>query len=301
MIKKGIHIIIIALVSILSDAKAQHLPQFSQFAFNRYVINPAVGGTKEYYDVRTNHRYQWVGITDSPRTFTMSVHGPSKNQKMGYGGYVFTDVVGPTRRLGAQVSYSYKLLLSKDNLKLSMGISAGVLQFLVDGGKIQFSDPADDVLTDKLLSVVVPDVKFGLYLYNDTYYFGFTTPQLLQNKLNLFDQGKNTISKLEDHYYLMGGYKFGLSDDFDVEPSILLKYVSPAPPKVDFSARVIYQDKAWLGTSFRTGDAFVAMIGYTYRENLTIGYSYDFYTITNIQKYSLGTHELVLGIKFTND
>ncbi|MFN7012961.1 MAG: type IX secretion system membrane protein PorP/SprF [Bacteroidia bacterium] len=27
------------------------------------------------------------------------------------------------------------------------------------------------------------------------------------------------------------------------------------------------------------------------------GYSYD-YTITNLQKYSSGTHELMLGIKF---
>jgi len=299
MIKKGIHIALIILVCVITDAKSQHLPQFSQYNFNRYVINPAVGGTERFFDVRTNHRYQWVGITDAPRTFTLSVNGPSKNQKMGYGGYVFTDVVGPTRRLGAQISYAYKLIL-KDDLKLSMSISAGVLQFLIDGGKIIFSDPGDDVLSDQLVSATVPDIKFGLYLYSDTYFFGFTSPQLLQSKLSFFDQETNTLSKLEDHYYLMGGYKFNINDDFDVEPSFLFKYVSPVPPKVDINVRAIYRDMVWLGGGYRTGDALSAMIGYTHRKNLTIGYSYDF-TTTSLKRYALGTHELMLGIKINPD
>ena len=42
------------------------------------------------------------------------------------------------------------------------------------------------------------------------------------------------------------------------------------------------------------------MVGYIHKGNLMIGYSYDF-TTTNLRNYSTGTHELMLGIKFTRD
>jgi hypothetical protein len=35
-----------------------------------------------------------------------------------------------------------------------------------------------------------------------------------------------------------------------------------------------------------------------YKNYLMIGYSYDF-TTTNIKKYSTGTHELMLGLRFS--
>jgi hypothetical protein len=44
-------------------------------------------------------------------------------------------------------------------------------------------------------------------------------------------------------------------------------------------------------------DAVSAMVGYTMQENITFAYSYDF-TTTAIKKYSTGTHEIMIGIKF---
>jgi hypothetical protein len=61
--------------------------------------------------------------------------------------------------------------------------------------------------------------------------------------------------------------------------------------------RAIYKDKFWIGGAFRYLDAVSAMIGYTMLENITLAYSYDF-TTTNIKKYSTGSHELMIGIKF---
>ena len=98
----------------------QQLPQYSQYIFNHYAINPAYGGTTDSWEAVSNNRLQWVGVTDAPRTFTLSVQGPTKNKKMGFGAFVYTDIVGPTRRVGAQVSYSYIFNLS-ENIKLSFG------------------------------------------------------------------------------------------------------------------------------------------------------------------------------------
>ncbi len=282
------------------SASGQQLPQFSQYLFNEYFINPAFGGAKDYWEVKSNNRYQWIGITDAPRTYTLTINGPNKAGNMGFGGQIFTDIVGPTRRIGIQSSYSYHFKLN-DDIKLSFGLSVGILQWLVDGSKITLKDPNDAVMSAGLQSALVPDATFGFLLHEgEKWYFGMSAPNLLQSKLYFFNYQTETLSKLEDHYYANGAYKFDIGEDFQIEPSFMLKYVRPAPLKADIGVRAIYQDMVWLGGAFRTHDAWTALVGFTYKKNLMIGYSYDF-TTTNLRTYSTGTHELVLGVKFTGN
>src|SRR5690554_2796669 len=85
--------------------KAQQLPQYSQYILNDYVINPATAGVDDFYEAKTNFRSQWVGITEAPRTYILSVNGPLEHEKMGVGGYLFVDRTGPTQRTGFDLSY----------------------------------------------------------------------------------------------------------------------------------------------------------------------------------------------------
>ncbi|PIZ06315.1 MAG: hypothetical protein COY57_02650, partial [Flavobacteriales bacterium CG_4_10_14_0_8_um_filter_32_5] len=161
---------------------------------NDFLINPAIAGVNNYFEGKSGHRYQWEGITDAPRTYTLSVNGPTKNEKMGLGGYLFTDVVGPTRRTGFNLAYSYHVKLN-DNLKLAFGLSAGLLQFTIDGSKITLRDEGDAIITNGVQSVLIPDAGFGTYLYHKKFYLGFSAPQLLNSKVKFFDEGKNPNGK----------------------------------------------------------------------------------------------------------
>ncbi|MDG2330861.1 MAG: type IX secretion system membrane protein PorP/SprF [Flavobacteriales bacterium] len=275
----------------------QQLPQYSQYLFNDYAYNPAVGGRNTFIDVKSSHRYQWVGITDSPRTYTLSAHGPSRNGKHGFGGYMVTDHVGPTRRTGFQVSYSYHFRLNED-IKLSLALSAGFLQLKIDGHKIQMHDPGDNVIVDGVMTSVVPDAKFGFYFYGDNWFFGAAAPQIIRSKLSFRSYGFSN-SVLDDHYYASGGYKFDLGS-FGIEPSVLVKYADPVPVQIDAMARIIYKNNFWIGGAYRTNDAISTMIGYTYKNNILLGFSYDF-TTSNLKNYSTGVYEVMLGIKFTKD
>ena len=275
------------------QASAQQLPQLTQYQFNDYVVNPAVAGSRPFFELRTAHRYQWVGIQDAPRTFTFSGSTPV-GEKMGLGGYLFTDIVGPTRRTGVQFSYAYHLKLTQD-IKLSLAVSAGMLQFLIDGSKIQFHDPGDPVMDDQLRGDLLPDAKFGFYLYGERFWFGATAPQLLRNKVYFLDETSATLSRMEDHYYVMGGYRFPIGADWRVEPSFLVKYTTPVPLKLDFTATVRYKDTFWLGAGYRTNDAYSAMVGYWLKKTFQFGYSYDIIT-SNLRNYSTGTHEVMLAI-----
>ncbi|HIA36437.1 MAG TPA: type IX secretion system membrane protein PorP/SprF [Flavobacteriales bacterium] len=291
-------IFIFVLLSILLfEAKAQQLPQYSQYLINEYVLNPAIGGTKAYYETKSNHRFQWVGITDAPRTFILSMHGPLKAENMGVGGYLFTDVTGPTSRVGAYGSYAYHVQLN-ETMKLSMGLFGGIVQYNIDGSKITLVDKTDPLGSMGIESVIIPDAGFGLYWYTEDYYLGASVPQLLQNKLKLSDT-TNLTGKLNSHYYVMGGYKFKIGTDFEIEPSFLMKMVIPVPMQFDISSKVIYQKMVWVGASYRTFDSMSALIGYSFEEKILFGYSFDF-TLSDLKNYNSGTHEVMLGLRFAS-
>ena len=290
----------ILLISLLllcgSSLFSQQLPHFSQYFLNDFLINPAVAGSRGYFEGVSTHRYQWEGITDAPRTYTLSVHGPSKNQKMGFGGYIFTDIVGPTRRTGFNASYAYHLKLN-ETTKLSLGVNAGLLQFMIDGSKITLRDANDVILTNGVQSVLVPDAGFGAYLYHKKFFFGFSAPQLLNSKVEFFDEGENPKGTLPSHFFVTGGYKFQVADDFVVEPIVFVKYVAPVPVQIEGTLKITYKNQFWLAGTYRDKDAITASIGYIINDSFTIGYAFDF-TTTNLKNYSNGSHELMIGARF---
>ncbi|HLU84264.1 MAG TPA: type IX secretion system membrane protein PorP/SprF, partial [Vicingaceae bacterium] len=88
-----------------------------------------------------------------------------------------------------------------------------------------------------------------------------------------------------------------LSDDFMVEPSFFVKYISPAPMMFDGSLRIMYKQKVWLAGTYRHRDAVAVSFGYLINDYFTIAYAYDF-TTTNLRNYNNGSHELMVGIRF---
>lgn len=276
---------------------AQQLPQYTQYMLNEMAINPAVAGKEDYADVRSNNRYQWSGITDAPRTYMLTCHGPLKMKNMGLGMHLYTDIVGPTRRTGLNFAYAYHLKV-KEDMYVSMGLSAGILQWGIDGSKLILREEGDANLLTSYRTTIVPDFGTGAYFYKkNRFYFGISAPQIYQAPIKLYTNSPDN-SKIVTHLNVNGAYKFDLGDDFKIEPSFLLKWASPAPIKVDGGLRVIYQEQVWLGGAYRHNDAFTAMVGYMYKDYLMFGYSYDF-TTTNIRNYSTGTHEVMLGIRFS--
>ena len=299
MKKQLAYIVVFSLTVLLSqNGKAQQLPQYTQYFLNDYVMNPAIGGTKGSWIAGLNTRYQWVGIQDAPRTYILSLHGPVRNTRVGLGGYVFSDITGPTRRTGATFSYAYHLPIN-DDMKLSMGINGGVLQFIVDGSKINMKNQYDVALSSAVQSVILPDAGAGLHLYSDDFFVSFSAPQLLGNRVQFFEDYEETEARLARHYFLAGGYNFDVVDKFSIEPSAFIKYVEPTPVQFNATLRLIYDEFLWVGASYRSEDAIGFMVGYTLQDNISFGYSYDMPT-SEIQNFSTGSHEVMLGIRFRN-
>ena len=274
---------------------AQQNPHYTQYMFNDFIINPAIAGTKNFYQIRSNHRFQWIGLIDPPLTNTLSVYGPHAKLDMGFGGHFYNDVTGPTSRTGLSGTYAYNIEINQD-VRLSMGLAMGIMQFKIDGSQLIAKDPTDIAIQPVVFSSYVPDATIGAYAYAEEFYAGISITQLFNNSLTIFEDN-NGLNKLKSHFYLTGGYIYELNRDFKIEPSMIIKGTAPGIIQFDLTARAMYQEMAWGGLSYRSNDALSVLLGYIHDEKFYFGYAYDI-GISGLRRYNSGTHELMIGYKF---
>lgn len=280
-------------------AYSQQLPMYSQYMNNKFLLNPAVAGSEDYIPVRLTARQQWVGIQDAPSTQALSGNFLLNNKNMGVGGYLFSDRFGIDSKVGIQGSFSYILDVGLWDSKLAMGLSVMAFQYSFNTTNTVVTDENDPTVAYARESAFVPDANFGLYWHNDEFFFGVSANQLIEYKVkfNDLDAAKNTLQR---HYFVMGGYKFQINKDIEIEPSTMLKVTTSAPMNFDLNVKGYYLRKYWAGVSYRTGVPFdkgnsvIAMIGAKFN-HIVVGYAFD-YGFSNIQNYTSGTHEIMIGI-----
>ena len=295
--RRVIYIISFIILAGSAGLQAQQMPQYTQYMFNDFVVNPAIAGVYDYFQIRTNHRFQWVGLMDPPMTNSIGFYGPHAKLPMGYGGYVYNDVTGPTSRTGFTGSYAYNIAVT-GNIRLSMGLSASIMQYRIDGTQLNPADVSDPAILYLVSTSYMPDAGLGLYLYDDNFYVGLSAAQLLNNNIKIFDN-KDGLNRLKTHINLIGAYRYWLSDDWLIEPSLMVKGTAPKEISFDITARVEWQKKLWGGVSYRFSDALAIMLGYSFDETLFFGYSYDI-GISDLRNYNSGSHEIMIGYRFND-
>lgn len=289
--------------------KAQQAPSFTQYMFNDYLINPAVAGAFNYFQVRANSRIQWMGISDAPRTMSIMGYGPFKERDMGYGGYIWNDVTGPESKLALGGSYAYNIAVN-DVMRISGGLSLGILQYKLDGTSFYTGTESvdeDPAMPNAVESKTNIDATLGFYLYSSQFYVGISAHQLLGNKYGFADADTLTgISRLTQHVYLSGGFFFMLNRDLALQPTAMIKYTSPGQIQAEIDGVVYYKRMVWGGLAYRMGasgyfssDAISILVGYNYENKLNIGLSYDI-TLSDLRRYSNGTIEVMIAYRFNS-
>jgi type IX secretion system PorP/SprF family membrane protein len=285
--KKLSLLFILAIMAV--GVKAQQLPLYSQYMFNRMLINPAVTGTTDGIPISLTARQQWVGIDKAPSTQVLSAHTLLNNQTMGVGGMIYSDRFGTENRIGLQGNYSYMLPVFEDS-RLSFGLSFQVFQYQMDYRNmvaLDDNDPAISTYTRE--SSWLPETDFGLYLFNENYFAGISANQMIELPVKIGGE-EVELNRLARHYHLMGGYKFDLQGEFEIEPSALIKGTFDTPFQADINVRGIYMENYWLGLSYRTDGNIISMLGLQY-EQIDFGLAVDFAT-SNIRSYQSGSFEL---------
>ena len=312
---KKIFILFTLLLALLPGfLKAQQRLQVSQYMMNNFLENPAFAGKDQYSEAIVGYRNQWTGLADAPKTLFASVQGRfgQGNSSLAsrgrvdngfnndhkpahaWGVIMSSDKFGPTTYNSFFVTYAYHLPISK-KLYASVGVSPGVINYVIDGNKLNLPEKSiDNAISFQRLSVIKPDINVGATLYGKNFYVGVSSYQLLRNKI--YDAAISDEHSMRVHYNITGEVRFK-KNDYSFMPSFLVKYVRGAPLTGDLAFRVGYKNIIWVGLSYRTEDAFAVLLGYNITNNFYVGYSYD-YTISPLTNFNKGSHEIMLAFKF---
>jgi type IX secretion system PorP/SprF family membrane protein len=285
---------------------SQQRPQYTQYMINPFLLNPAVSGTEDYTDVRAGYRKQWTGFDGSPRTMYVSAHGNigkrlvtnnrSKNKKYGFhgiGGVITSDAIGPTTTTTVSAAYSYHMKISK-KVFASLGLMGGFNQFTLDGSKLYAANPSDPLIGG-MSKIGMGDITLGAWVYGEKFYAGASMAQLAPS-IQFSQTGQQTDYALTKHYFIMGGYRIPVGYNLMFIPSFCIKGTTPAPMSFDINAKLRYKNFLWAGVSYRNRDAVAAMAGVIINNMFDISYSYDYIT-SDINKYTGGSHEIVIGYR----
>jgi type IX secretion system PorP/SprF family membrane protein len=329
MIMKRSFIILFFLLGIGLASFAQQKPHYTQYILNQYIINPALSGIENYTDIKLSHRHQWTGIEGSPVTTYFTIQGPLGKKDYhttatsfsvpgenprgnsywenyetaaphhGVGLQIIHDKAGPLSNFSAYGTYAYHLGLSS-NMNLAAGFGAGISRYGIDASKLNFVTVDPVVYTNNTINHTRLDMTFGLYLYSADYFIGISAQQIIPSKI---DFSNNTITandgKAVPHLFATAGYRFLAGENFNIIPSVMIKYMQPAPIQPELNVKLQYRDLLWTGLSYRHNDGFAGMLGLNFANSFNISYSYD-YTTSGLRTYSKDTHELVVGFIIGN-
>jgi len=303
------------LVAIQVDwLKSQQLPVYSQYTFNKFLLNPATAGVDGYTSISLVAREQWVGFEGTPKTHAITIDSrllrnsyisknvnprkkkrlSSRSGRVGWAAHAFNDHTGPLDRTGVEGTYAYHLGLDKG--QLSFGLSGVFYQFRLNKDKVTLGDDLNDPLIDGMRKAIyIPDANFGVYYNSSGLYGGVSVMQIFQSSIQ-FGDNNGSEYRLKRNYNLMGGYQYRINETFTVEPSFLLKIPTSTKAQLDLNARVYYKEDYWAGLSYRTGNAMIVFIGARF-DRYFIGYAFD-YNFNSLMKYTYGSHEFMAAVKF---
>jgi type IX secretion system PorP/SprF family membrane protein len=144
------------------------------------------------------------------------------------------------------------------------------------------------------------DMNAGMFLYSADYFLGLSMLQIVPQPLEFANNVVRTIEgRKVPHMFGTFGYRFLLTEDINMIPSVMVKYVNSAPIQADLNAKFQYREFLWAGASYRSEYGFAALAGVRALRNLTISYSYD-YTTTRLNTVSNGSHEVIIGFLIGN-
>jgi type IX secretion system PorP/SprF family membrane protein len=290
--KRFIVVLGLALTAV-AGLDAQQLWRRSQFAYNTYMMNPATAGTQFYSPIMATYRNQWAGFKGAPVTYSLSGHTSLPNN-IGVGGIFFSDNSGGAiRRTGTELTGSYRIDLNNVDA-FSFGLSAVVSQFSFDNSSLVVYDQNDPALVPfEKESHMNFDANAGFLIYGPTYFFGVSVPQLIGTRLRLVSDADPAGNRNIRHFFVMGAYKYQLTEMFDLQGSGLMKFTAVTPVQLDVHIKANYADMFWGGFTLRPRDAVALFAGGQFN-GFTLQYSYDI-TTTDARNLSPHSHELAIG------
>ncbi|MES2388581.1 MAG: PorP/SprF family type IX secretion system membrane protein [Bacteroidota bacterium] len=315
------------LLLVAAACYAQQRPLVTQYNQNNFLLNPALSGLNYGSEFRMGNRAQYNSTLESPpqsfymtanfslrakevpESFGLPVRGKgaeqvlklrkaAKERDKGYAnhhglGIVFLyDNMAALSSNSFQVTYAYHYAIRPD-LQLSAGAGLGFTTYALNQNMLRPEEFGDAALQG-IASIILPEVSAGVWLTGKNYFLGLAGQQLAPSDWSTADKAADLQNTVYPHIYLTGGYKVNATKELALIPSVMVRQTKTASLANDVTLTARYNEKYWLGGTFRIGTGISAQAGIYLLPNVLLGYSYD-HTTTSLMLQSFGTHEIVVG------
>jgi len=257
------------------------------------MLNPAFCGTKRLVDVRLNYRNQWTGFDGAPKTYALSLNSRFWKGRLGAGGFVFQDNIGPFRNTVTSLTLAYHLKFP--DTELSLGAQGNFLSQKFVGTDITIRNQQDMAVNQYLTDPGKTfDASFGALYYNDRFHLGIGINNLAGSTIKHYENDSLRLGKYKDaaHYVLSAGYNWAGDPNLAFQNSLIAVYTPGMPVLIDYTLRLHMYQQLMAGISLRFKDAIALQLGYTLKEEYQLVYSYDIVT-SPLRRYQSGTHEIM--------
>ncbi len=295
-------------------AFSQQDPQFSQYMNNKLFMNPAYAGMRQALCVTTLGRQQWAGFDGSPKSLVFSADYFAPAIKGGIGINILSDKLGFESNLAYRLNYSFHLPLGGGVLGIGLELGAMSKRLGPTGTAswLATSTWQNDQAIPPQLKQTIFDFGFGLWYQRQNLWCGLSSTHLPAGTMsgNSSAIGFPPVSfpltyQIARHYFITGGYNWNINGgDWELRPSFLAKSDATIT-SVDLNVTALFNQRFWVGASYRFQDAIVPMVGFMLPNSkatsnempgggLKIGFAYD-YTTSNLKSYNSGSFELMLN------
>ncbi len=275
---------------------AQLEPLTNQYLLNTLSINPAYAGSRDALSIVALHRNQWTGFDGSPKTISLGIHAPLRNEKIGLGLLAVNDQRGISTSTIIAGNFAYRILTEKG--VMALGLAGGFTFTRNNWSRLVASDPGDDLLNGNSKGYLLPDFSLGTYYYTDNFFFGFSIPMFIAHNFNAASNSFRMDNKYEEYnFFINSGYLFRASSIVKVLPSLLARLNWVSTPQIDLNLQLILFDRIQTGLTYRSNKSVAGLFMYYVNNQLAIAYSYDM-GFGKIGGYMGGSHEIMIRYDF---
>ena len=143
--KKILYSLLLTALTISVQAQQEH--HYTQFMYNKLLINPAYAGVRGTPSITGIFRSQWIGFEGAPQSALISFNSPFLSKRVGVGGVISHNRIGFQRDFQANLAYSYNLINS-DDYSVRIGIMGSLRSLGVDYTKAKPNTLTDPSLTN---------------------------------------------------------------------------------------------------------------------------------------------------------
>lgn len=301
--KKILLFLVLGAVSL--SLNGQQEAHYSQFMYNKLTLNPAYAGARGVPSIKAIYRSQWVGFEGAPQSALASFNGPFLSKRVGVGVTVQHLKIGLQRDFTGSLAYSYDVI-SAEAVSLRVGLSGMIRSLGIAYNDAQSVDPGDQSISGQKENDIFGNVGAGIYTtIMDQYYIGLSVPRLYSNIIGTPNASATLLAKEYQHFYGMAGAILPLSEDINLMPALLLKYVKNVPFDADINLNLDIKQKFTVGLSYRMGGDgpgdSVDLLAYWQATPLVgVGAAYDF-TLSKLKDYNVGSFEILLQADLRKD